>query len=59
MSDTDILKLCLMQKLQIFKDPKYHKEMFIGKISAEKLKTTFGLRNLVFFSPAHLLKSST
>lgn len=48
-----------MQKLQVFKDPKYHKDMFVGKISTEKLKTTFGLRNLFCFPPAHLKKGST
>lgn len=45
-----------MQKFQIFKDPKYHKEVFVGKVSTEKLKTTLGLRNLFCFPLAHLKK---
>lgn len=53
------LNLCLMQKIQIFKNPKYHKEMNVGKKSTGKLKTTFGLRNLFCFPPPHLKKSST
>lgn len=45
--------------MQIFKDPKCHEEVSVGKISTEMLETTFGLRNVLCFPPAHLKKGST